>query len=657
MSKKAFREDESNEIRNIYIDPMQGFTAEIVTSPEQADEAKEKILDALTGTDWENKCTALQRGVQLLKGGALQFNEFDIVSLVTATAKTISEAKSKLVKLATLFLVSAAELLETKFSPCIDITISCLIKQSNHASSFIGDSCKFAILAITECVPLRRTAKALLAETVSKIKERRLIVAQAVTLLIHKWPQTLTNQFISELKSNITKLTKDPSAEVRDSAREALSEINGTPLSSLQSPSDQPRSRSPSRIPRTPERSIFSSSRNRNSPRPVQPLTPTRISRRNITVTQQNGTSLLDGANLSEYMPPDTKEFAEKFAKILTNIVVIGNMQILEGIEFALPSSIVTACNFGISAQWDAVIPPLLALFKNEFRGSIGEVLIATRAPPRTLKAFVDIYGIESVVNDVIIAGEDNPQSVIMVLSSLIAASLLKKIPEHAVNQVKKIINDGVKCDGLELVENAIYSSDFSFFGFQSLTKFISARNYNEFDLSAIEEPPKVIAGAVVAAENEIIQLLRDNTKLDNVTSFLVDIGQVAGDMRMPNLILELGKICSREFVSVIGARCFSALCNLVKDISDVVSLSENEEGIEIALMVMENNNITVDANCGKLLDNAIKNLSSSNINVRRSCIKFISKFVEIRDNALQKKITNLPHLTQKLITDKRNFE
>lgn len=646
MAKKIFRDEESSEIKNIYINPMESFTPEVLKSPEEAEKAKEEILDVLSGNDWENKCTALQRGVHLLKGGALQYPEFDIVPLVNATAKTIGEAKSKLVKFATLFLVSAAKLLEKNFGPCVDITISCLIKQSNHASSFIGDSCKYAILAITEYVQVRRTAKALLAETVSKIKERRLIVAQAVTLLMRKWPLPLTNQFVSEIKSNITKLTKDPSAEVRESAREALAEINGTPLNNLQSPSvvEQPRARSPTRMKQSPEKSFASFRKPRAAP-------PQRINRRSITVTQIPATTIIDGTNLCEFMPPDNITDANQFVKILSNMIASNHMATLEGIEFALPSSIVTACGLGVSAQWDAIIPALLNSYKNEFKSSIGEVLIATKSPQRTLKSFVDLYGVDSVVNDVIFAGDGN--DVINVLAQMISLGMMKKIPENAIRPVRQLLSR-VNSPEAEIVENAISSTDFSFFGFPTIREFITSDSFLEFDVSAIEEPPKVVAGAVVAAESDIAMLLSNEKYIDNTTIFLLDVAKVAGQMKMPAIVCELAKHSNGE--NIRSARCFSALCLLVNDVSDLIPVTEAEDGIVVVVNVIDNNSLPVDKSCAKLLENAIKFLNSPKVEVRRSCVRLCAKFLESNDSALQRKIVELPYLTQKLIADKNHF-
>ena len=174
------------------------------------------------GVEWNDQVSAMQRGMGLLNGGALEYDIFlrGLNRIYSGLVAAATNLRSALVKQSCLFIAQIAR--ET--GPSIDLVgdfILPLSSQLSHGTQIIAESCKLAILCISKNCYTRKVLKSIFDICGSRGAAVKAVAAEALSLVLLFWPNDLLNQNFVQIESFLQKLLSDAAVNTRAFARQA----------------------------------------------------------------------------------------------------------------------------------------------------------------------------------------------------------------------------------------------------------------------------------------------------------------------------------------------------------------------------------------------------------------------------------------------------
>ena len=528
---ESFVASEENEIDDILANPLS--KVDTIDVGKDANEFAKKLeifseetISVFQDEDksWEEKGNMIMENLRYIKSGALSFQEYDFRKIVhyCCSDEILVCGKPRNIKLCCQLVSSIVREKKNDFLSLIDLTIHNFFACSaNHSSSsFITSLCKQTIIGIVDYVESPKTLECILKESKSKMKENRLTVIQCINTVATSWNKNIVDQVIKSMKQQLRTYATDQAEEVRTLAREVLLLVNETnvittgtfsrlPKQSSKDYVSPPSSAKPlsQAVQKIPQRSkspakrskaymISSASNASNMPQarsrfiphpvPNKPfLSPNDNRRRSLVLQRQ---PINDTKNISEFMPPQTKEEANLFIQKLKVIVSTGDYLILESLEFGIPSSIIAAKEYYPSYEFYSMIVELTEsgeTMKEEMKNQAGELFLAfipfttpkmskqvaralalTKDAELIFQYFVSKFGAEQVSLSLIAAdeSEDNKKEVLTYLFFvlLIKKKMISSIKnETIINYIKKLLETSnqaqmIPQEAASLLETAI---------------------------------------------------------------------------------------------------------------------------------------------------------------------------------------------------------
>lgn len=174
------------------------------------------------GVEWNDQVSAMQRGMGLVNGGALEYDIFlrGLNRIYSGLVAAATNLRSALVKQSCLFIAQLAR--ET--GPSIDQIgdfITPLSSQLSHGTQIIAESCKLAILCISKNCYTRKVLKSIFDLCGSRGAAVKTVAAEALSLILLFWPSDLLNQNFVQIESYLQKLLSDAAVNTRAFARQA----------------------------------------------------------------------------------------------------------------------------------------------------------------------------------------------------------------------------------------------------------------------------------------------------------------------------------------------------------------------------------------------------------------------------------------------------
>lgn len=174
------------------------------------------------GVEWNDQVSSMQRGMGLVNGGALEYDNFlrGLNRIYSGLVAAATNLRSALVKQSCLFIAQLAR--ET--GPSIDLIgdfISPLSSQLSHGTQIIAESCKLAILCISKNCYSRKVLKSIFDICGSRGAAVKTVAAEALSLVLLHWPNDLLNQNFVQIESFLQKLLSDAAVNTRAFARQA----------------------------------------------------------------------------------------------------------------------------------------------------------------------------------------------------------------------------------------------------------------------------------------------------------------------------------------------------------------------------------------------------------------------------------------------------
>ena len=174
------------------------------------------------GVEWNDQVNAMQRGMGLVNGGALEYDIFlrGLNRTYSGLVAAATNLRSALVKQSCLFIAQLAR--ET--GPSIDLIgdfITPLSSQLSHGTQIIAESCKLAILCISKNCFTRKVLKSIFDLCGSRGAAVKTVAAEALSLVLLFWPNDLLTQNFVQIESYLQKLLSDAAVNTRAFARQA----------------------------------------------------------------------------------------------------------------------------------------------------------------------------------------------------------------------------------------------------------------------------------------------------------------------------------------------------------------------------------------------------------------------------------------------------
>lgn len=670
------RKDEDSDIirqiRESFQDPLANVKPIEINSEPEAEQETSKLSTMLDSSDWNQKSLAIQRSLGLLKGGAARFQSFNLTDIISSSSLAILDVRTTLVKYGTLLITAASQILADNFVVCADFVIPNLFKQTNSGKLFISGSCKYTILSIVKNTQKPRVFKTILSESTSKSNARRLIVIESIVTALQEWPRSISMS-IPDIKNIIASLVSDPSQEVREFARNALSLYEGTPNSHIQISEPLPVKRSQKKIsPDSPNSNLHLSSPSFHSPSPKK--SPRKSIPRSARVKSLYVPPSIDQTSMFEIdqvMPPNDEASADRFCKLLMSIIKAENYFILEGLEFALPKSIIASSK--LSSSFGSIvmmIPQLFAVSPNEFIENIAELIISTKINIRIIKRAFEQFGVDAVLNNFMEKSSEFPKETIQFFSEILRKKLVTKFNEQTESFLTKFLQENkfdrdseIDAD-IEVINEYFASSDLNqnaeeeikdYYG--NLKSFILGDKFaqSELQIKSIKAFKKYLENNV----SSLADLLSDSSNLsvNLALSFLLESFAICGKgyqlEELYPLLLNIIDDPNHTF-SGKAQTCLEYICNNVEDLFQYLQ-SEKYQSVTISFLskyISTNNDLdqSIIQHYSELCDLLKPNLTNENVTLRRQSILIYSKMSVIVGVNFQSIFVEMTPIQQKLI-------
>jgi hypothetical protein len=572
-----------SQLRKSLDSPLDDIDAIPVQSNATAEQESFDILSALSeSSTWEGKCDAIKRTLSLIKGRALSFPDFDIGAILGIVAHLLgTDIRPPLVKFGTLLISAVAQHMLDDFVTYVDQVIPNLLKLTSSGKRIIAEPCKYAILVIVELCHKTRVFKFLLPEAASPTVARRLVVVEACVVAFEHWPRNTIQPIFNEISKTVNALLSDASPEVREGAKTAMNLIGIVPKGGKKSSSLKV-ARSP---PRSPDR--------HKAVAKTQPI------------------------DISSVMPPETRQAADEFCVGLAALVENEDWASLEGLEFALPNSIIAAAQ--LSPRFGPLLPILPRLFevpviREEFRDSIASVLIAADLDTSLVREAMEILGAKTVVTSF--------------------CGLSGK--EKDVNDFFEMMNhDGFR----DLLDNEIRDLIRKSPGAVDVRELVRTGELGEkIDQSQVEQQIDVI-----------VEMLEDPETTENALRFVIWCCERFPRIQIEQLMPVLLKLSSNN---VCRPKAFCAVRAVARKADDFVPyLGESPIGeIAIQMLVEFIQSRDVGDAVFKAADVLLGLLESDSLTLRRCAASIIGRLAKTRERALRAKLAKLSPLQRQMI-------
>ena len=567
----------------LFENPFDTVESIIINSNSEAQNEINKLITKLdNSSEWDEKCDAIKRAISLLKGGALNFSDFDLLIISPKISSAVTDLRSSLVKWGSLFAVAAAHTLGIKFSPLVDIFIPSLFKQATHGTAIISQSCRYGIQQIVTKVPSRKTIKSILNELNSKSIARRRIVAECLKIITTRWPQSSYQQMQLEVSNAITKLKSDASQEIRNVFRSPSSSIIKTT------------SRSSTPVKLIHSNNKFDSLKEVSQTPKVFPI-------------PVNSNRTLPTFKFFSLVAPKTSFESISFGKQILNIFENGHPGGLKKISKIICESLPNAIQMSSDNNiWNLVVPNVFKKFRDEIGEQVGKIILNSNFNIDIISSALanfDIVFILSIIHN----DEDK-----LKLTKIIQEKFIEyELPEIIIkkNIFKKII------------EKINKNEDFNDL-------------FNKLDnISEIESSYEVLIN--------LIDSLNDEIKLKTL-NFIELIFLKFENIYLPNLFDSIIKILKIEnnLLIPICERCLYYLFPIISIEEKILPLIKNDSPYQIILISIISNYLEITENKSEILrfsDNLSEYLldtsESSNITLRRSSIMCFLYFSNLIGN------------------------
>ncbi|OHT15096.1 hypothetical protein TRFO_14447 [Tritrichomonas foetus] len=664
------RKDDDNDIikniRESFIDPLANIDPIELNSEAEAEQETTKINSELKSNDWTAKSQAIQRALSLLKGNAVRFQSFNLTEIVSNSSLAILDVRSTLVKHGTLLITAAAKIMRDNFAVCADFVIPNLFKQTNCGKLFISGSCKHTIFAIVENTQKPRIFKTIMTESVSKSAAKRLIVAESIVIALQEWPKSIVMS-IQDIQKVISTLISDPSQEVRENARLANSLYEGTPVSYVQSPDTTLK-----RISKIPE-SQFGSVKKVN--RKYQPFTAKTPKGKSLFILPSiDQTSMFE---IDQVMPPQDEAAADQFCKLLVSIVKSESFFALEGLEFALPSSIIAASK--LSSAFGSVIvmiPQLFSTMPEEFKDNVAEIIITTKINKRIIKRAFEQFGESIVINNFVGISSRYPEETIQFFTEIIKNNYVIKLDSETETFLKQFMAT-VNCSSEVLLQYfATFEGDFENHNqekedfdkiFGNLKNFILGEKFNQNEIHVSD-----VENFKIYIENNsksIVDLLNDsnNMKINLALTFLIESLTVISknknsdsfthqNFRIPDLYQPLFDLIQDQ-KHLFSGKAMKSLELMCFNVDDLFSYLKSKDYYEVSLSFLANRiqqdgllDSSILANYSELGKILLPYINDQKVSTRRHCIMILSKISSLTGMNFQSLFVEMTPIQQKLV-------
>lgn len=401
--------------------PLEGISTIDLSNNFEPEKEIETLRNKLkSSSDWDVRNDAIQRVMSLVKSGAFQYPDFDLNELAPGIAECVTDLRSTLVKWGSLCASACAQTLGNKFSNFIDIFLPAFFKQTTHGTAIIAQSCRLAILQIVECVPHRRTVRSILSKANSKSSVHRKIVAESIQIIQINWPSAIYQSSLTNIKSVLSELLSDKSADVRKIARDIESALSSPrtpppPKKKEILPDSKPRTKSP--IPSSKQTSkskqmklssmstaelattLVPTAPNNDMPvlltlQQSAPTTPTKPSSP-FTPTTPTKASSSPFTTTTVFTMPTTKSSALNFARNIQDYILDPSNN-REEISNAILHIIELTNNDKV---WDTALPTVLSEMPDEIKENIADILLSINFDEEFLLKVLETYGFEDIID------------------------------------------------------------------------------------------------------------------------------------------------------------------------------------------------------------------------------------------------------------------
>lgn len=664
---RSSKKDDDNEIiqqiKDSLSDPLSEVEAVFLKTNNEAQEETERIIASLNQkSDWDEKSKSIQRAMSILKGNGLDFPGFDVHQIANDVSQAILDVRTTLVKFGTLFLSAAAQKMKSAFDACVNLTVGNLFKQVNIGKIFISGSCKYTILSIIENVQTPRAIKRVLVEAISKSPPQKQIVADSITVVAQLWPNIIVQPLYKDLVKHATTLSKDPSLEIRDAARKALAALesrsnSGSPSSSSVS---SPLATSKRTAPKTPD-SHFGSYKRPPSPRKHTPFTPKTVRIKSTLPKSGQNAPMFD---ISQVMPPENQESADQFVRLTITIIKSESYYMLEGLEFALPNSIIIASSLStIFAKLIPLIPKLIDRMPDEFSDSIAETIIATKNSKRIIKHSFSQYGKENVIKNFVSFGDSDPTGSLAFFIKIYGEKLATDFDQPTIQFMRKLYSKESNVEGIDILapflsdhmDKEDNEQDELLPDFDNVSDIIKNGTYMEISKISSQKLTNIVQNQA----NQLKELLqdRDDTVIEDTLLFIIEFSTHNPKIDLSNLYDVLFALLSEQNDKFTPA-AYKALKCITHDINPLLSYLQDEAFMEIALFFISSIFTQFPdeqiINSSTQIAVALIDLTlSPKHTIRRQSIQLCAHITQI---AGKQYFNNLPALQQRMIASYRDI-
>lgn len=571
-----------------FADPMKGFAELSVESSLEVDNILNSIEHRLTTKqdDWSVKYNALKEAMEYLNGNIDRFENADYAKLAPGIALCITDLRSALVKMSSLLVAASAIVWKSSYVGSIETIVPALFKQLSHGTAVIANSCKLALNAIAQNVQHRRTCRIFLANRKSKNAMHRLAVVEALSIIKGTWPSLLVDSMKSDIDDAISTFSEDANADVRRIAKEAVKIVpHPTTLTPRSKPSTT-RHNTPTRRSKTPTQ------RNRTSK--VCTNLDENISQNNSVSERKVSFKHPDDEDISQYMPPQTKDQALAFVRILKQLSQRNNPEPLTGLEEFLPDAIVTSVRF-VPAESTVWKPLMSFLFKNyakEFSNRIRSVVVAFEVVPWIMDLVVKMFEPQTLLEEFGKCRKRDDEDAFLLFTGLFSRCL----DVHIDSGLRRFLKDLVKAnddnDDVCLIENALEVS-------KSKDELLpSLIDHIRLGQSWLSKSQKLVIALSKSGERDMISntqtfltnafadILRNGTaeEIHNVREFLTD---VSAELRPISFVGVVPCLIPQLFDEDLAEKekteeCFLKLMNDEKVLQKLLDMLEEENSQEL---------------------------------------------------------------------------
>ena len=441
-----------------FADPMKGFETIIAESSVDVDDALDSIENRLTAKqdDWSVRYKALKEAMAYLNGQIDQYSNANYAKLAPGIALCITDLRSALVKMGALLVTACAVVWKSDYVSSLDIIVPALFKQLSHGTAVIANSCRLALIAIATNVQHRRTCRIFLANKKSKNAMHRLVVAEALSIIRSTWPTQLMESLKSEVADALVDLSNDASADVRKTAKDAMSIVptpsNLMPRNRPSTPTTVKRNLTPGRRSRTPI--LRNSGRTARAPHEsIENIAPnTEVVEKRVSFKKQEDT------DISQYMPPQTKDQANSFVRILKQLSDKNDSEPLTGLEEFLPEAIISSVRFvpAESTVWKPLMAFVFRNYASEFTPKLRDLVVAFEVSSWLMDMVVKVFPAQTLLFQFGKCRRIDDEDAYLLFTGLFSRCLDVEIDTGLRRFLKDLAKANENEDDVCLIENAL---------------------------------------------------------------------------------------------------------------------------------------------------------------------------------------------------------